>query len=143
MPPVRFHNFPAVYTEQNAALPIYQLRAKAEQISQTCTLDKCYVIGYNINMIKSFKHKGLEKFFLTGSTRGIQAIHARKISYILITLDNANTISDCDLCGFKLHPLKGDMKNQWFVTVQANWRITFEFDDETKNVYIVDYQDYY
>lgn len=94
-------------------------------------------------MIKSFKHKGLEKFFLTGSIKGIQAIHLRKLSHILIALDTAYQIEDLNLPGFNLHPLKGDLKGQWAITVQANWRVTFEFDETTKDVYIVDYQDYH
>ena len=44
---------------------------------------------------------------------------------------------------YALHRLKGDMKGQWAVTVQANWRITFVFDENTADVYIVDYQDYH
>lgn len=94
-----------------------------------------------MNMIKSFKHKGLEKFYTTGSTKGIQAIHSKRISYILNYLDEAETIKDLDIPTFKLHQLKGDMQNLYSITVQANWRITFEF--RNKNVYIVDYQDYH
>ena len=75
-------------------------------------------------MIKSFKHKGLEKFFTAGSLKGIQVIHAKKLSNILLALNNAESIEDCSLPGFNLHPLKGNLKNQWAVTVQANWRIT-------------------
>ena len=94
-------------------------------------------------MIKSFKHKGLEKFFLTGSTKGIQAIHAHKLSRILMTMNTMNTLNDLSSPAYRLHPLTGDLKGQWSVTVQVNWRVTFEFDEETKNVYIVDYQDYH
>ncbi len=92
-------------------------------------------------MIKSFKHKGLEDFFTTGSLKGIQAIHSKRLSFILNYLDEAETIDDINLPSFKLHKLKGDMKNLWSVTVQANWRVTFEF--KSGNVYIVDYQDYH
>ena len=92
-------------------------------------------------MIKSFKHKGLEKFFLTGSTKGIQAIHKKKLSYILNYLDEAEIIEDLDLPAFRLHKLQGDMKDLYSITVQANWRITFEFING--NAYIVNYQDYH
>jgi proteic killer suppression protein len=92
-------------------------------------------------MIKSFKHKGLENFFLTGSTKGIQAIHQKKLALILNYLDEAETINDLNIQAFKLHPLKGELKGLWAITVQANWRITFKFENE--NVYIVDYQDYH
>jgi len=92
-------------------------------------------------MIKSFKHKGLEKFFKTGSLQGIQAIHQKRLSYILNYLDEAEKVEDIDVPSFKLHKLKGDMKNLWSVSVQANWRVTFEFINS--NAYIVDYQDYH
>ena len=94
-------------------------------------------------MIKSFKHKGLEKFFTTGSTKGIQAIHADKIARILGRLNVLTNLNDLRSPAYRLHPLKGDKQNLWSVTVQANWRITFEFDEKTSNVYIVDYQDYH
>lgn len=100
-------------------------------------------MSYNIYMIKSFKHKGLEKFFLTGSTKGIQAIHAHKLSRILMTMNTMNSLNDLSSPAYRLHPLTGDLKGQWSVTVQANWRVTFEFDENTCNVYIVDYQDYH
>ncbi len=92
-------------------------------------------------MIKSFKHKGLEKFYLTGSTKGIQADHAQRLRLILNRLNLITEISDLDIPSLRLHKLKGNMQNLWSVTVRANWRITFEFEDE--NVYIVDYQDYH
>ena len=92
-------------------------------------------------MIKSFKHKGLEKFYINGSIKGIQSEHASKIKIILTRLNQLEKISDMNVPSFKLHPLKGDLKNHWAVKVNGNWRITFIFED--KNVYIVDYQDYH
>ena len=94
-------------------------------------------------MIKSFRHKGLEKFFLTGSLKGIQAIHADKIADILTRLNVMSNIKDVNFPGANLHKLKGNMCNLWSLTVQANWRITFEYDEVTSDVYIVDYQDYH
>lgn len=94
-------------------------------------------------MIKSFKHKGLQKLFQTGSLQGIQAMHAQRLRLILSRLNNITQIDDINLPSFRLHRLKGNMNNLWSITVQANWRITFEFDENTKNVYIVDYQDYH
>lgn len=90
-------------------------------------------------MIKSFNHKELEKFFKTGSTKGIQAIHANKISRILTVLNSMSELNDLNSPAYRLHPLTGDLKGLWAVTVQANWRITFKFENE--NVYIVDYKD--
>ena len=92
-------------------------------------------------MIKSFKHKGLEKFYKTGSTKGIQPIHATRLRLILNRLNLMETLNDVNFPSAKLHPLKGNLKGLWSLTVQANWRITFEFDDETFDVYVDDYQD--
>lgn len=92
-------------------------------------------------MIKSFKHKGLEKFYSTGSTKGIQAKHAKKLRMQLAALDTAYHIEDVDIPGYRLHRLKGSLKGLWSITVNANWRITFEFTDG--NVYIVNYEDYH
>ena len=92
-------------------------------------------------MIKSFRHKGLQIFFETGNTKGIQAIHADKINLILTALNQASRIEHLNIPSFRLHKLKGNMSNLWAITVQANWRITFEFKGE--DIYIVDYQDYH
>jgi proteic killer suppression protein len=92
-------------------------------------------------MIKSFKHKGIEKFYLSGSTKGIQAKHANKLRMQLIALDTASHIEDLDIPGYRLHQLKGSLKGLWSITVNANWRITFEFSDG--NAYIVNYEDYH
>ncbi|MEZ8943725.1 type II toxin-antitoxin system RelE/ParE family toxin [Vibrio sp. 10N.286.49.E11] len=92
-------------------------------------------------MIKTFKHKGLKKFFETGSEAGIQAKHERKLRMQLAAIDTATIIDDVDLPGFKLHPLKGDRDGIWSITVNGNWRITFEFIDG--NAYILNYEDYH
>ena len=94
-------------------------------------------------MIKSFKHKGLENFYTTGSTKGIQAMHAHKISKILAIMTCLTTINDLNSPAYRLHPLRGDLKDYWSVTVQANWRIIFQYDDVSKDVYVVDYLDYH
>ena len=92
-------------------------------------------------MIKSFKHKGLRAFFETGSTRGIQSKHANKLRMQLAAIDTAYSIDDLDIPGYRLHPLKGARKDLWSITVNGNWRITFEF--ENGNAYIVNYEDYH
>jgi toxin HigB-1 len=92
-------------------------------------------------MIKSFKHKGLAQFFASGSTRGIQAAHAARLRMQLAALDTATAIDDMKIPGYRLHALKGDRKGQWSITVNGNWRITFEFVDG--NAYIVNYEDYH
>jgi len=92
-------------------------------------------------MIRSFKHKGLEQFFTTGSKRGIQPNHADKIARILDRLDASISPADMNLPGYKLHELKGQELNTWAVTVNANWRITFKF--EGQDAIVVDYKDYH
>ena len=90
-------------------------------------------------MIKSFRHKGLERFFLTGNTSGIQNKHSKRLRLILAQLDQARSVGDMNFPGAALHALKGDRKGVWSVTVQANWRITFRFDRGDAEV--VDYED--
>lgn len=92
-------------------------------------------------MIKSFKHKGLKKFFDTGSTAGINASQKTKISLRLAVLNNAAKIEDVDMPGFHLHPLAGNRLGVWSITVTGNWRITFELQDG--DVFIVNYEDYH
>jgi proteic killer suppression protein len=92
-------------------------------------------------MIKSFKHKGLKKFYETGSTKGIQAGHAEKLRMQLAALDTAHFIDDLNIPGYRLHQLKGSRKDIWSITVNVNWRMTFEFSDG--NVYILNYEDYH
>lgn len=92
-------------------------------------------------MIRSFKHKGLERFYRTGSTAGIQAVHARRIRLILTNLDQAHSPADMDLPGLRLHELKGTRKGIWSVMVNGNWRITFRFDE--RDAEIVNYEDYH
>lgn len=92
-------------------------------------------------MIIGFRHKGLEAFYKTGSTKGIQAAHAAKLSRILDVLNSASGPEGVNVPSFRLHPLKGDMKKHWSVSVNGNWRVTFAFVGE--NVELVDYQDYH
>ncbi|MGL1932205.1 MAG: type II toxin-antitoxin system RelE/ParE family toxin [Desulfotalea sp.] len=92
-------------------------------------------------MIKSFKHKGLKKFFLTGSKVGIQGKHANKIRMQLAAIDTASEIDDLDLPNYQLHSLQGDRSNIFSISVNGNWRITFEFIDG--NAYILNYEDYH
>jgi proteic killer suppression protein len=92
-------------------------------------------------MIKSFKHKGVQDFYEKGNSSGIQAQHRQKIRMQLVALDTATVIDDIDLPGFRLHPLKGNMKGLWSIEVNKNWRITFEF--KAGDVYIINYEDYH
>lgn len=81
-------------------------------------------------MIKNFKHKGLERFFLTGSKAGIQAAHVRKLRLILGRLHASTSPRDMNLPGLYLHELKGEREGTWSVRVSGNWRLTFTFDGQ-------------
>lgn len=100
-----------------------------------------YVAGYDCSMIKEFRHRGLERFFLSGSKAGIQAKHADRLRLILARLHAANGPEDMDLPGLALHPLSGNRKGTWSVQVSGNWRVTFVFEDG--DAYVVDYEDYH
>ena len=91
--------------------------------------------------IKSFTHKGLRRFFETGSTSGIQAQHAARLGRMLRVLDAATAPSDMGIPGWGLHPLKGDMNDHWAMSVSGNWRLSFKFDGA--DVILVAYQDYH
>ncbi|MDS3860855.1 type II toxin-antitoxin system RelE/ParE family toxin [Thermosynechococcaceae cyanobacterium BACA0444] len=91
-------------------------------------------------MIDSFKHQGLEQFFASGTTRGIQAKHAKRIRMILARLNAATSPQDMNLPGLVLHELAGQRKGTWAVRVSGNWRITFTFDGvDASNVDLEDY----
>ena len=92
-------------------------------------------------MILKFRHKGLARFFETGSRSGIQAAHAERLRLILGLLNAAIRPGDLGLPGLDLHPLKGVRKGTWSVTVSGNWRVTFAFRE--KDADEVDYEDYH
>jgi proteic killer suppression protein len=92
-------------------------------------------------MIKSFRHKGLRRLFVTGNTSGVQVSHAKRLRMQLTALDTAKVIADMDVPGFRLHRLKGALQARWSISVNGNWRITFEFKDG--NAYVLDYEDYH
>lgn len=91
-------------------------------------------------MIENFTHKGLKQLFEDDNPKGVSAEHIRKIKQILALLDAAQNVDDLDYATFHLHPLKGDRKGFWSLTVRANWRIIFRFDDgKVTDVDLVDY----
>ena len=92
-------------------------------------------------MIQSFRHKGLRKFFESGSAAGIQPHHAKRLRMQLTALDTAQSIEDMSIPGFRLHPLKGEERGRWSVWVNGNWRLTFEFKEG--HAYVLDYEDYH
>ena len=92
-------------------------------------------------MIRGFEHKGLGRFFETGSKSGIQGQHAGRLRLILGRLSAATAPRDMALAGLDLHPLKGTRKGTWAVSVSGNWRVTFRFVG--KDADAVDYEDYH
>ncbi|WP_353740646.1 type II toxin-antitoxin system RelE/ParE family toxin [Desulfoferrobacter suflitae] len=87
-----------------------------------------------------FRHKELEQLFTRGHTSGVSAQHVRNPQQILAFLNASQEPADMNLPGFRLHPLKGERKGQWAVSVTGNLRIMFEFDGaNTTNVDLVDY----
>jgi len=92
-------------------------------------------------MIKTFRHKGLEKFFKTGSKAGIQAAHAGKLRIQLTALAHATDPKDMSAPGWRLHRLRGDRAALYAVSVSGNWRLIFRF--ENQDAVDVDYQDYH
>lgn len=91
--------------------------------------------------ITSWKHKGLKRFFETGSTSGIQSDHESKLRRILSLLDEAVHVDELRLPGYNLHQLEPKANKVWAVKVNGNWRVTFRFENE--NAEIVDYKDYH
>jgi len=92
-------------------------------------------------VILSFRHKGVERFFSTGSKAGIQPKHAARLRKQLFALNNARQASDMHAPGWRLHPLHGGLAGHWSVDVGENWRLTFAF--EGHDAILVDYQDYH
>jgi toxin HigB-1 len=92
-------------------------------------------------MIKSFRHKGIQGFFETGSKAWIQPSHSSRLRVQLTRLDDAISPQDMNAPGWKLHQLTGNLAGHWSVTVNGNWRLTFTF--EGTDAVLVDYQDYH
>jgi len=100
-----------------------------------------YVTRYACFVIRSIRHKGLKRLHDDDDPRGVFMEHAEKLRDILARLDAAGDISDLDLPGFRLHPLKGEFRGFWAVTVRANWRVIFRMAN--RDVQDVDYVDYH
>ncbi len=92
-------------------------------------------------MISSFRHKGLRRLFEEDDRAKISADMVSRLRIILFALEEAESIEDIDQPSFRLHPLKGDLKGSWAVTVRANWRVVFRF--ENGNAFDVDLVDYH
>ena len=98
------------------------------------------VIGYTLQVIVHFLHKGLQLLYENGDRRRVSPTHVARVERILARLDEATGPSGMDLPGFRLHPLKGDLTGYWSVAVSANWRIVFRFEGaNARDVDLVDY----
>lgn len=100
-----------------------------------------YVTRYAERVILSIRHKGLKRLYEDDDSRGVSRDHLEKLRDILARLDAAASPADIDLPGFRLHPLKGELRGFWAVTVRANWRVIFRFAGP--NAADVDYLDYH
>jgi proteic killer suppression protein len=106
------------------------------------SLLKLTPVTYQVTfVIRSFRHKGLERFFLQGTKAGIRALHASKLRLILSRLHASVSPDDMNLPGLHLHQLKGRRRGTWSVRVSGNWRITFKF--EGPDAVDVNYEDYH
>ncbi len=91
-------------------------------------------------MIRRIRHKGLRRLYDNDDRRGLDAGHVEKIARVLARLNRAAQPGHMDLPGWRLHPLKGDLAGFWSVTISANWRVVFRFEDgDATDVDLVDY----
>ena len=92
-------------------------------------------------MIVSISHKGIKLLWTKNDVTKLPQNQVKKIKNILTLLDNAVRVGDMNFPGSDLHPLKGDLKGFWSVTVTGNFRLIFQFKDG--DVYLIDYLDYH
>ncbi len=104
-------------------------------------IDSCTGTRYNQFMIRSFRHRGLRRLYERDDPRRIAADQLERITLALADLDAAGKPNDLDLPGYRLHPLRGDRRGSWSISITGNWRITFRF--EAGDVYDVDLVDYH
>jgi proteic killer suppression protein len=91
-------------------------------------------------MVRSFRHRGLKRLFERDDRSGIRPDLVDTVQEVLTVLDDAATLQDLNLPGYRLHPLKGGLKGFWSVTVRANWRIIFSFEEtDAFDVELIDY----
>jgi proteic killer suppression protein len=91
-------------------------------------------------MIVRFRHKGLERLFASGDTRGVSAQQAKRLRRLLASLSTATSPLNMNIAGYQLHPLVGERKGEWAVSVSGNWRLVFRFDGENAtDIDLVDY----
>ena len=92
-------------------------------------------------MIRSFRHRGLKELYEQGRSSKVAQQHVSRLLRILTVLDRSGVPEGVDISGFRLHPLRGRLHGHWAVSVSANWRVTFRFEDG--HAVDVDYLDYH
>ena len=112
------------------------IRREADEFIDTCT-----GIRYGSFTIRTFRHRGLKRLYERGDPSRVRSDQVERISLALADLDAAGKPSDLDLPGYRLHPLRGDLKGFWSISISANWRIVFRF--EQGDVFDVDLVDYH
>jgi proteic killer suppression protein len=91
-----------------------------------------------------FRHKGLRQLHQGGSAKDVPSAMADKLRKLLFALETAETLEQLRrFPGWKLHPLKGDRKGSWSLTVTGNWRLIFSYDEETNTASDIDLIDYH
>ena len=99
-----------------------------------------YRNAVHYHMIQTIRHRGLQRLYARGDASSVRADQAERIALALADLDSASKPSDLDLPGYRLHPLKGNMKGYWSISISANWRIIFRFEEgDAYDVDLVDY----
>ena len=104
------------------------------------SIDSCTGTRYNQFMIRSFRHRGLRRLYERDDPSRLATEQLDRITLALADLDVADKPSDLDLPGYRLHPLRGDRRGLWSISISSNWRITFRFEDgDAYDVDLVDY----
>lgn len=94
-------------------------------------------------MIRNYRHKGLENFVQSGTTKGIVPQHAKRIAVRIDTMQVATELQEVNQPGYEFHPLKGDREGEYSIHVNGPWSITFKWDEEAKEFYDVNYEQYH
>ena len=124
----------------NAATPGSYAEVEIPRLRLTSSFDICTDTRYGRRMSKTFRHNGLKRLFENDDPSGVRADQVKRIRGVLASLDQAQHPNDLALPGYRLHPLRGELKGHWSVTIFGNWRISFRFEGgDALDVDLVDY----
>lgn len=126
---------------RNRPASIITLAYISRPTHRKATLDSNERCAQDGSVIETFRHKGLAKLFEDDDRRKLPASQVDKVARILARLNEAMTVQDMGLPGYRLHPLKGELAGFWSVTESGNWRIIFRF--ENGSAYDIDLIDYH